>query len=537
VKHLLTVAFSAIAAAALFAAAPPVKAPTPRPAAAPVAEADLTTVTYKVADVMARIPDCEEFGAESKSAALARIVTLVVRSVGYNRGVAAWKDDKGPAEVQVLGDAMVVRQTARGHVMVADLLARLRRVLAAPAAPLPPEPAEIAAVRGRLGRKITAKFDSAGLPNVLDLIGQAANGLKITCDPSIEEQGVDLKTRPVTLKVKDAPAETVLHFVLMPDLTYRIQSDGVLVTSRESVGLALEVYPVANIVLAAVRYYRADTGAPNEMIAISRPSEPLQQFLELVRRTVSVGADPETAAWTDEGGPAVLEYLAGALVVTQTPRGQERVAAMLAQLRQALAAAAQGKGARPQVAGIGGPSTPDATAVATALAAKVEVHFKDTLLNQALDFLAELKPGLNVLVEREAVGNAGIDLAERKTSLDAKQATRESVLSKMLGKELGYRIEPGCIVVTSRERAIYPLALVMYPVADLRRGTDEKAWADAFADALERAVNGKADANTAAWSTEGGPAMCECFASVLLVTQTSQGHQKVAQFVAGLRRR
>jgi hypothetical protein len=538
-RNLLTVVFSVAVAASLFAAAPPAQTPSPKPAAAPVAEADLTTVTYNVAEVLVRIPDRERFAAKSKSDTLVRIVTLVVVREGYNNpGVADWRDQlgRGSADVKVLGDAMVVRQTARGHVMVADLLARLRRVLAAPAAPLPAEPAETAAVRGRLGRKITAKFDSVGLPDVLDFIGQAASGLKITCDPLLAEQGIDLKTRTVTLTVKDAPAETVLHFVLLPALTYRIQRDGIFVTGCGSVGLALEVYPVADIMLAAVRYYSADTGAPNEVVAMSRANDALGRFLELIRLSISTCADPEVSAWNEEGGPAVLVYLAGALVVTQTPRGQERVAAMLAQLRQAFAAAAQGKGARPQVAGIGEPPTPEATAVAHALDARVEVHFKDTPLNQAIDFLAELKPGLNVLVDRDAVGTAGIDLAERKVSLDARRATRESVLSKILGKDLGYRVEPGCILVTSRERAMYPLALVMYPVADLRRGTDEQAWADEFADALKRAVNGKADAKYAAWCTEGGPAVCECFAGLLVVAQTRQGHQKVAQFVADLRR-
>jgi len=54
----------------------------------------------------------------------------------------------------------------------------------------------------------------------------------------------------------------------------------------------------------------------------------------LLMRTVNHGADRGVAPWSEEGGPAAMEYLPGVLIISQTTRGHERVQQALDLLRK-----------------------------------------------------------------------------------------------------------------------------------------------------------------------------------------------------------
>ena len=50
---------------------------------------------------------------------------------------------------------------------------------------------------------------------------------------------------------------------------------------------------------------------------------------DVIKRTVNSMADPAVAPWTDEGGPAAVDFLDNCLIVTQTAAGHKRVEALL----------------------------------------------------------------------------------------------------------------------------------------------------------------------------------------------------------------
>jgi len=54
-----------------------------------------------------------------------------------------------------------------------------------------------------------------------------------------------------------------------------------------------------------------------------------QELVDIIKRSVNNMTDPSVAAWTDEGGPAAIDYLRSCLIVTQTAAGHERVEALL----------------------------------------------------------------------------------------------------------------------------------------------------------------------------------------------------------------
>lgn len=63
------------------------------------------------------------------------------------------------------------------------------------------------------------------------------------------------------------------------------------------------------------------------------------RLIDIIKRTVKNQIDPKVAAWSDEGGPASIDYSsyggAGVLIVLQTREGQKRVESLLEAMRGA----------------------------------------------------------------------------------------------------------------------------------------------------------------------------------------------------------
>jgi hypothetical protein len=57
------------------------------------------------------------------------------------------------------------------------------------------------------------------------------------------------------------------------------------------------------------------------------------ELIAIIQRTVSNQSDSGVAAWSDEGGPAAIEYVAPVLIITQTPAAHKRIEELLAQYR------------------------------------------------------------------------------------------------------------------------------------------------------------------------------------------------------------
>jgi len=173
---------------------------------------------------------------------------------------------------------------------------------------------------------IDLDFERTSLDNVLKYISEVVGGLNIVIDPDVAVAGVDLTTRVVDLKVSRMPVESVLSLILGADLGYRVEAGYLLIATREKLhqNLRMHAYPVRDLVTA-------DSDLPASPDALVG----WQVLVDVVLRMVNNMSDPDVAAWADEGGPASVEYLNGKLVITQTDRGHEKVAELLAQVRAA----------------------------------------------------------------------------------------------------------------------------------------------------------------------------------------------------------
>ena len=220
------------------------------------------------------------------------------------------------------------------------------------------EPKAVAETRRRLREPIDLDFEKTSLDNVLKYISEVHRGLNIVIDPDVSTAGIDLSTRVVDLKVKQVDVESVLGLILGADLGYKVESGYILVTTREKLqqNLPVVTYPVQDLVAQipdfggeAPRFEVGDVTAAAAGAAggggfgdlfgggVATPTDqPIgwQELVDIIQRTVNNQADPNVAAWSDEGGPAAIEYMNGLLIVTQTRQGHEKVADLLEQLRR-----------------------------------------------------------------------------------------------------------------------------------------------------------------------------------------------------------
>ena len=174
----------------------------------------------------------------------------------------------------------------------------------------------------------------------------------------------------------------------------------------------------------------------------------------------------------------------------------------------------------------------------------IDLDFEKTSLDNVLKYISEVQKGLNIVIDPD-VSTAGVDLATRVVDLKVKSAAIEWVLSLILGADLAYKVQPGYVLITTREKLQQNLEMHSYPVQDLVCGTDasgtHRAEPDAMlpweqlVDVVQRTVNNLSDPNVAAWFDEGGPASIEYLGGVLVVTQTDNGHQRLGTLLHALR--
>jgi hypothetical protein len=203
------------------------------------------------------------------------------------------------------------------------------------------------------------------------------------------------------------------------------------------------------------------------------------------------------------------------------------------------------------------------------IAEKPKLEFENTSVKQVLEYCAEV--GNFSIVFDEALQEAGIDLAARTVSIRGSGLTYENVLTLVLPKECGYRIEPGYILVTTVEKSWVPLVLRTYSVRmamaeipdfggqaprfeleNLGKASGKAGGGgavtlfnaqpaqeaavpgttpDRIIELIKKFVKNSDDRRIAPWSDDGGPATIEYLSGYLIVTQTDYGHRMVLKIL------
>jgi len=119
-------------------------------------------------------------------------------------------------------------------------------------------------------------------------------------------------------------------------VTYPVQD---LVAQIPDFGGEAPRFEVSSVTQAAASAAGGGGGGFGDLFGAQRttteqPTVGFQELIDIIKRTVNNTSNPTVAAWSDEGGPAAIEYMNGLLIVTQTRVGHEKVADLLDQLRR-----------------------------------------------------------------------------------------------------------------------------------------------------------------------------------------------------------
>jgi hypothetical protein len=262
----------------------------------------------------------------------------------------------GSIAATILLSAVVVSLWPDGSGKLADTLAQAQQVekpapprAEQPTAPKAEESAPKQDANARTQAKLEAHTDAEFQEIPLkDMLGHLAAAAKVQVYVDrlpLDDQGIDAATAPITINLKDVPAEMVLRLVLRQHgLAYMLDHGVVIVTTPEVVqnDLEIEVYSIGDLVqpggqpVALTAVAGGQSVAPSfppgagEIAAAIAARPDATELMDLITSTV----DP--TSWEQVGGPARMREYRRTLVIAQTYQGHRKVKTLLEGLRQAI---------------------------------------------------------------------------------------------------------------------------------------------------------------------------------------------------------
>jgi len=175
-------------------------------------------------------------------------------------------------------------------------------------------------------------------------------------------------------------------------------------------------------------------------------------------------------------------------------------------------------------------------AIERALAGTTKFEFVETPLSDVAAYLQELHK-INVILDKKALEDIGVG-TDTQITKSLSNVTLRSALKLLLREHnLTWIIRDEVLMITSREQADNCLTTEVYDVADLVTCRDQKneLWEDY--DTLTEVIT--CTIAPATWDQNGGPGSIKGAtfgpAKVLVVSQTSEGHDQLVELLAKLR--
>lgn len=158
----------------------------------------------------------------------------------------------------------------------------------------------------------------------------------------------------------------------------------------------------------------------------------------------------------------------------------------------------------------------------------IELDLVETPLRDAIDHFEDLLQ-IPIHLDRWAVVDAGVKL-DSPVSLRVNAKALSALRLMLRERNLDYLLEPGRIVITSRDEAATRLQAKFYPAADLITrapggGADFRPLAELLTYAIE----------PLRWEDLGGPGSVAGYDDGIVVTQSDAVHEKVEHLLAVLR--
>lgn len=369
-----------------------------------------------------------------------------------------------------------------------------------------------AAILEALAEPTDVDFVDTPLTDVVDFLARQ-HGIQVLLDHrALEREAVDTQTA-VTCQVGGISLRSALALILRDfHLSWMIDGEVLLITSRQEADEPQDtrVYDVADLVV--------DENWPEG-------TEDFDSLLSLITSAIA----PES--WPDGNAshffPATIST-ARVLVIPQTREVHEMIEKLLRDIR-----AAGGEESGAACIGV----TPIEAKFRAALDEETSLDFVDTPLIDAVEFLRS-RHGIEIQLDRTALSAIGVD-ANTPITIHVRNVSLRSALRHMLRDlELTWTIQHEVLMITSEEEADLSMTILVYPVADLALARDQFGQlGHDYGDLHNVIVN---QLKPSWWDSAGGPAsFCAGTfgkANVLVVRQSWQMHDRVAELLAELRR-
>lgn len=310
----------------------------------------------------------------------------------------------------------------------------------------------------------------------------------------------------VTCRIEGVPLRTVLNFILSGlDLTYLIDSDVLQITTCEEARARLKtvIYPVFDL-LAPIEDDSLDV----------EDAFDYQQLIELINLNVK-----------SYGEITPIRGYDGSLIISETEKGHWQIFELLQGLRQYQASDSAMSNHEPIRVG----ETEAESAVRAKLSERTTIDFVDTPLIVVVRYLGD-RHDLQIEMNRSAFEDLGIDTSAAVTR-KLNDVSLRSALDLILAElDLAFLIEPGMLIVTSKEGYKDQQRTVIYPTTDLTHLTENNRYGH-----NELSVLIYTFVDPTSWPEGTGPGVIREFCGAMVFTQMEDVHRHTIEFLRGLR--
>lgn len=371
-----------------------------------------------------------------------------------------------------------------------------------------------------LAEQTSLKFANTPLQEAIDAIKERHKVNLVFDRQNLEDAGKFVKDLTVTIDVREITLKSALKLMLdQHDMTIVPQDEVLLITTGEAADSKPEarIYDVSDLVRGA------EDGEYDY--------EPLID---------AIGATIAPSSWPEVGGPLPIGSLHGCLIIDQTSAVHELIAEFLAALRKVRKQQENGEFGKATVVG-SGQEVP--AKLEKLLALKTSLRYKETPLATVIDDLQK-RTGINFVYNATELSDSGMDPATMLVTIDVQDVSVRAALN-LVCRQLGvawYAKDESVQISTPAdfdqvgELRIYPVADLVGP--NLRTDAEKKlGHQPTDPDPLVDAISGNIAKET--WGGSGGPGSITDFDDeypVLVVLQTAEVHQSIAEFLASLRK-
>lgn len=181
----------------------------------------------------------------------------------------------------------------------------------------------------------------------------------------------------------------------------------------------------------------------------------------------------------------------------------------------------------------GSPAVGTAGYVQKALGKSVDLKLMDASLEAVVKELGK-QASLTIHIDDRALEEVGMDASDLKVSKTLNGLSLRSVLRNVLRElDLTYMYYEGVLMITTPEMAEGNLVTTIYPVVDLI-GTDESRPEEFDYDTLIELIT--TTVHPESWDEVGGPGSISGYRGTLVLSQTVEVHEDIAQLLAAARK-